>query len=232
MKQQTVGSYAGAWITCILNGGLCKNNNSGHGLDILLRACACVKRVCVFGYRAVLGRLLQTLCDELGSDVPTWQIVDKRVHQSHTSCIPPSLCRAFTHLGDGVLSHMSKNVVHTFDVTVSHRETTHMVRMQSLFYALILILHSITVNRGVITLYSPVRLAHWRYLLIPNHMVPLSWALLIGSLQHLWNFSIAKKTFLVFVIHFQFLLCLQAYWLVFWVHSREFNSGICSLCDC
>lgn len=60
---------------------------------------SCCKKECVFGYRAVLGRLLQTLCDELGSDVPTWQIVDKRVHQSHTSCIPPSLRRAFTHLG-------------------------------------------------------------------------------------------------------------------------------------
>lgn len=31
VKQQTVGSDAGARIARILHGGLCKNNNSGHG---------------------------------------------------------------------------------------------------------------------------------------------------------------------------------------------------------
>lgn len=65
----------------------------------LLRACV------FFLYRAVFGRLLQTLCDELGSDAATGQIVDQRVHQCHAGSIPPSLRRAFTHLVTEV-SHM------------------------------------------------------------------------------------------------------------------------------
>lgn len=105
VKQQTVGSDAGAWIIRILNGGLCKNSNFGHCLDILHCACGhpqpcneLLERV-LLGYRAVFGRLVQTLCDERGSDAPTWQIVDKRVHQGHAGSIPPGLRRAFTHLG-------------------------------------------------------------------------------------------------------------------------------------
>lgn len=158
-----------------------------------------------------------------------WQASSSEPHELHPAEPLPGF---HTPGGRSSLTHEQKCCSHVWRHSQPPWDCTHMVRMQSLFYALILILHSITVNRGVITLYLPVRLAHWRYLLIPNHMVPLSWALLIGSLQHLWNFSIAKKRFLVFVINFQFLLCLQVYWLVFWVHSREFNSGICSLCDC
>lgn len=49
-------------------------------------------------HSTVTGCLLQTLFNELGIDESTRQLVRKWVHQSHTSCVPPSLCLSVTHL--------------------------------------------------------------------------------------------------------------------------------------
>lgn len=132
----------------------------------------------LFSYRTVFGRLLQTLCDELGSDAPAWQVVNKRVHQSYSGSIPSSLRRVFTHLVTEVSHIWAKMLFHNAIPSD---------------YGLILILHFITAGHWVITLYSTVRLALWRYLLIPNHMVPLSWALLIGVMTAFMEFFNYKK---------------------------------------
>lgn len=49
-------------------------------------------------HSTVCGCLLQTLSDELRVDASTRQLVHEWVHQSHTSCIPPSLCLSVAHL--------------------------------------------------------------------------------------------------------------------------------------
>lgn len=130
VKQQTVGSYAGAWITCILNGGLCKNNNSGHGLDFLLRAVLAVCPVTSCCKKSVCFRLprcawlpapnsVRWTWEWCADMADRWQASSSEPHELH----PAEPLPGFRTPGDGVLSHMSKNVVHMFDVTVSQHET-------------------------------------------------------------------------------------------------------------